>query len=272
MWGSTVFPRSRWSHYPQNLAVKQRKTTTSRKTARCIRWWRNYESSGHAQEYGSGSHVVSTARDTGHTVTKRRTEIVIAHLWSAWLSKPRVSTRKKLMLQEICQQRFDWDIPLQGDIIQRWNSLAGDLIEVTFAMQCLQHDAQSDEKQFHVFVDANITSYRPSAYISSCRNSRLEMAKNRVAPLRALTLPHLKLLATVTGEDLQNIYRCRWNQLLHFMLHWLSTTKRYPVAHRTNMDHWKSKMACFFLESTIYFTPHSPRKTHLNIRRHFNTL
>ena len=60
----------------------------------------------------------------------------------------------------------------------------------------------NNDFSLHIFVDARIKAYRVSAYICNNDNLRLVMAKKRVAPLKSLALPHLELMAALTGARL----------------------------------------------------------------------
>jgi len=83
----------------------------------------------------------------------------------------------------------------------------------------------------HVFVDA-IQAYGAVAYLCKGRESSLVMAKNRVAPLKTLTLPQLELMAALIGARLashiQGILSTKdvvfWCDS-QIVLHWLKTNK-----------------------------------------------
>ena len=84
----------------------------------------------------------------------------------------------------------------------------------------------------HIFADASPRAYGTCAYL--CRNgiSTLVMSKTRVAPLKALTLPRLELMATVIGARLarhimdsihiEEVFLWTDSQIL---LHWLHSSR-----------------------------------------------
>ena len=112
------------------------------------------------------------------------------------------------MLQDLWKQKFDWDVPLPSNVQQMWTDLATDLNTVTsmrFARKFLE--SGNDNLMLHIFVDASTRSYGAAAYICNNDQSRLVMAKNRVAPLKSLTLPQLELMAAVIGARLANHVR-----------------------------------------------------------------
>lgn len=116
-----------------------------------------------------------------------------------------VTIRAKILLQELWQQKYDWDAPLPSTIQQLWHKIADDLNAVSsqrFHRQYIQDCSETDDTALHVFADASPRAYGACVYI--CRNgfSRLVMSKTRVAPLKALTLPRLELMAAVIGARL----------------------------------------------------------------------
>ena len=127
-----------------------------------------------------------------------------------------VTVRAKILLQELWTDKYDWDTPLPDHICETWNQLAWSLNKVTetkFARQYLPSTSHGSETSLHVFVDASVKFYGVAAYLCDQTQARLIMAKNRVAPLKSLTLPQLELMAalgwcttfvTYTG-DLTNI-------------------------------------------------------------------
>ena len=117
--------------------------------------------------------------------------------------------RAKILLQEIWQQKYNWDTPLPLDAQQRWHEIADELNDVSSQRLQRQYfpnftatDDTCRDTVLHVFADASPRTYGTFSYL--CRNgiSTLVMSKTRVAPLKALTLPRLELIATVLGTRL----------------------------------------------------------------------
>ena len=122
-----------------------------------------------------------------------------------------VTIRAKIMLQEIWQKKYSWDIPLPCDIHRRWYEIARDINCVSsevFDRYLLKNDVTgnfatcTDETTLHVFVDASMAAYGAAVYICRGNKSALVMSKTRVAPLKGLTLPQLELMAAVIGARL----------------------------------------------------------------------
>ncbi|XP_045178019.1 uncharacterized protein LOC123538117 [Mercenaria mercenaria] len=127
-----------------------------------------------------------------------------------------VTVRAKIMLQHIWQEKFDWDTELPADIQHRWENLVNDLntISTTKYRRCYFEIPAADEKSqkeadilpltLHVFVGTSQSSYGAAAYLCKGQQSSLIMSKNRVAPLKKLTLPRLELMAATVGARLAN--------------------------------------------------------------------
>jgi hypothetical protein len=117
-----------------------------------------------------------------------------------------VTIRAKILLQELWQQKFEWDVPLPENIHEKWRYLATDLNSVT-TTTFLRHYFENTSREssntcIHIFCDASMVSYGAKAYICRDNQSTLKMAKTRVAPLKRLTLPRLELMAAVIGSRL----------------------------------------------------------------------
>ena len=113
--------------------------------------------------------------------------------------------------------------------------------EVKFTRQFIP--STSFETCPHIFVDASVKSYGAAAYISNQSQARLVMAKNRVAPLKVLTLPQLELMAALVGARLashllQTISTSNvtfWSDS-QIVLYWLTTTKPLKCFVRNRVE------------------------------------
>ncbi|XP_060558607.1 uncharacterized protein LOC132718918 [Ruditapes philippinarum] len=117
-----------------------------------------------------------------------------------------VTIRATLLLQELWQQKFEWDMSLPDSIQEKWRSLITDLNSVTKTTLPRYYFENtlnaSSNTCIHIFCDASLVSYGATACICRNNQSSLLMAKIRVAPLKKLTLPRLELMAAVIGSRL----------------------------------------------------------------------
>ena len=147
-------------------------------------------------------------------------------------------------MQSLWQQKYNWDIPLPGDLQRKWAQLANDLNTVsedTSYSRCYfenNHAKGQNDQVLHIFVDASIHSYGAVAYLCNGNRSAIMMAKNRVVPLKTITLPKLELMAAVVGARLashlekslapKNVTFLSDSQIV---LHWLQSTKPLKRFH-----------------------------------------
>ena len=89
----------------------------------------------------------------------------------------------------------------------------------------------------HVFADASTRAYGAVAFFTSDSDINFVMAKNRVAPLKRLTLPKLELMAAVIASRIAKFIIDALklqNRSIHFWgdsqitLYWLESTKTLP--------------------------------------------
>ncbi|VDI73490.1 Hypothetical predicted protein [Mytilus galloprovincialis] len=92
----------------------------------------------------------------------------------------------------------------------------------------------ADEPTLHVFTDASVVAYGACAYLVKGEESNFVMAKNRVAPLKKLTIPQLELMAALVGgrltshimSSLRNVKKCVLWSDSQIILHWISSRKQ----------------------------------------------
>ena len=154
-----------------------------------------------------------------------------------------VSIRAKILMQDIWQLNVDWDEPLDGDVRDRWISIAEDIEKSTNTATTPRKYFTSYQTgeiiQLHVFADASPKAYGAVAYIRKGNQIAFVMAKTRVAPLKKLSLPRLELMAAKVGANLaaflQNSLTKNFPNLQVFLwsdsqivLHWLHSSKTLP--------------------------------------------
>ncbi|XP_053389438.1 uncharacterized protein LOC128552428 [Mercenaria mercenaria] len=145
---------------------------------------------------------------------------------------------------------------------QRWLQIATDLNTAMITQFQRYYFAETDDNQdtaddtrLHIFVDASIQSYGATAYICRRNHSSLVMAKNRVAPLKPLTLPKLEHMAAVIGARLsQHLRKALGIEKIDYwsdsqiVLHWLSNpenTNRFirrrfeEIKNQTGTGSWR---------------------------------
>lgn len=150
-----------------------------------------------------------------------------------------VTVRTKMLMQLLWKEKFAWDCPLPKEIESTWSDLTKDLqfamnIEIPRCYFECSGITDIETAELHIFTDSSQLAYGTCAYLVTEKESALVMAKNRVAPLKSVTLPNLELMAALLGARLakhliQNLHI--GNLQINFwcdsqiVLKWLQSTK-----------------------------------------------
>ena len=148
-----------------------------------------------------------------------------------------VSVHAKLFMQKLWQLHINWDEPLNITNTEKWAAIISDIHHLstpTIERQFFKTGFPSTDVKLHVFVDASTRAYGAVAYLTSDNDVSFVMAKNRVAPLKNLTLSKLELMAAVVAAriarfiidalHLQNAHTYFWGDS-QITLHWLNSKK-----------------------------------------------
>ena len=161
-----------------------------------------------------------------------------------------VTISAKLFMQQLWQQKLNWDQPIPSKLTATWNNVVTNLAQtpnLAIPRRYLQFKTEQP-LTLHVFVDASMKAYGTTIYICQGMQSSFVIAKARVAPLKPLTLPKLELMAAVIGARLCQFVLSSLDQLhpkivmwsdSQIALHWLLSTKKLQpfVANRTQEIH-----------------------------------
>ena len=135
-------------------------------------------------------------------LSKRSVLNVIAKLYDPLGLLSPLFTTIKVIIQELCKLKVDWDEPLTDNLKSRYLDWLIDLESVeSFSIErCYFHDIDGDviSVQIHGFGDSSEAAYAAVVYLrietttSVC--VKLVLSKARVAPLARQTIPRLELL------------------------------------------------------------------------------
>lgn len=135
--------------------------------------------------------------------TKRNVLSLLAGLFDPLGIISPVIVCMKLLFQDLCNAKIDWDEELQDEAKRKWEGWVEELREAEAITidRCLYVDPTENvhEYQIHGFGDASIKAYCAIVYLV-CQTERRSYArmiasKSRVAPLKALTIPRLELMS-----------------------------------------------------------------------------
>ena len=124
----------------------------------------------------------------------------------------------KLLFQEMCKLKLEWDEPLTGELLELWNTLIEDLKSPTpiIVSQCyfIHHCSPGMVLRLCGFCDASTKAYAAVVYLEidcdGVSQFRFIAAKTRVSPLATHSIPRLELLAALL---LSRLITCVHNAL-----------------------------------------------------------
>ena len=105
-----------------------------------------------------------------------------------------VTIHSKLLIQRLWQIKIEWDEPLEADLNREWLSIAKDLNQlssITIDRRYTSADFDPAKIELHTFTDASTRAYGAVTFLSFNDRVSFVMAKSRVAPLKATSLPRL---------------------------------------------------------------------------------
>ena len=169
-----------------------------------------------------------------------------------------VSLIPKLIMQNLCRLKYDWDDEVPETISQKWTQWAQklDCLANLKIKRCIKPDGLAEEyvAELHHFADASEYAYGAASYLkiydihgnSACS---LLMGKSRLAPIKPLTIPRLELSAAVVAVRLHQMIMSEtdikidsahfWTDSVSTLMYIRNTTKRFKtfVANRLSVIH-----------------------------------
>ena len=165
-----------------------------------------------------------------------------------------VAVRLKILLQEACLLKLEWDMSFSESMTNVYLDLLKDLEKIASIIlpRCYFDGAYGDIKQYslHAFCDASNKAYCAVIYLVTKTelgyHSRFIASKSRVVPLKKLTIPRLELIAAlILARLLTTVKNALENQVKFesincwsdstIVLSWLKNDRSYKqfVSHRT---------------------------------------
>ena len=141
--------------------------------------------------------------------TKRQIVGVTARLYDPLGFMSPVIVKLKMFFQELCASKVEWDEPLSGQLLIKWNSLlSGFKGVVTSIPRCYVWSVTEEASRcsFHGFCDASLGAYAAVVYVkieTPCGiTTSFVASKTRVAPVSKQTIPRLQLLSALLLANL----------------------------------------------------------------------
>ncbi|CAC5423376.1 unnamed protein product [Mytilus coruscus] len=105
-----------------------------------------------------------------------------------------ITFRAKILIQEVWKKGYAWDGTLPKEIKNAWTDVKNDILQITSKLKLQRYyfannDEETSESTLRILVDASQKAYGASVYFNKGTVSTKVIAKNRVAPLKVITLP-----------------------------------------------------------------------------------
>ena len=116
-----------------------------------------------------------------------------------------MTVRFKLLFQQLCEAKLDWDELLAGTHLLEWESLAAELQRfrpVCIPRCCIESESKSVEAYSLLgYCDASQRAYAAVVYLHmemrGGSSSGFLCSKTRVAPVKRVTIPRLELMSAL---------------------------------------------------------------------------
>jgi len=183
---------------------------------------------------------------------------------TAWFYDPLglfspVSAIAKILFQETWSRGMQWEEILPHDIGACWHAWITSLpLLADIDIPRWMGTSKGHDTQIRVFCDASERAYGAVLYVQSSTREgvivRLACSKNRLAPVKKITLPRLELLAALVGARLLE-YFCRETGLdIRDATLWTDATVALSWIC-SNASRWKTFVCNRVMEIQTYTTP-----------------
>lgn len=142
-------------------------------------------------------------------ITKRKILAIVQQIYDPLGIICAFTLLPKILLQECWEQKISWDKELPVDITRKflnWENQLNLLKDINIARWLMTNTLTLKHCSLHVFADASKNAYAVCIFLRveteesvSCAFVR---AKNRIAPLKTITIPRLELLACLIASRL----------------------------------------------------------------------
>jgi hypothetical protein len=147
---------------------------------------------------------VATAAQ-GLTPTKINVVSVVGRFYDPLGALSPVVIQFKILFQQLCELKVEWDQPISGELLSKWQSLirmlqSGPQISIP---RCFLYGVTEEVEscELHGFCDASKGAYAAVIYLvmktSAGTHAKFVVSKTRVSPISGQTFPRLELLSAL---------------------------------------------------------------------------
>ena len=176
------------------------------------------------------------------------------------------TVRAKILLRQLwgMEEKLNWDDPIPDKYTRDWKQFCQDLLEMNDVKfkRCLMPENAIDDPILIIFSDGSSHAYGACAYYRWKLNNgqfkcRLILSKNRLAPIKRLSIDRIELCGAVLNSrlkaflerhcryKLQKCYHIVDSQIVHNMIqkesygfNTFAATRVGEIQQNTNPDDW----------------------------------
>lgn len=137
-----------------------------------------------------------------------------------------------MSMQSLWKQKLERDVPVLNLVKTTWFDWCHDLqkvLEIEIPRCYFQEGNESDTQRRHVFIDKSQLAYGACKYLVTRTESTLAMVRNRVAPLKSITLPKELLEAIIEAKLAnylsENMNKNLWKSISGLIVNWFEMGK-----------------------------------------------
>ena len=145
------------------------------------------------------------------------------------------------IVQDLCRLNLRWDDPIPEDAERRWETWtrALDSVPALKFPRCLLPHQPSAPPVLHHFSDASGMAYGVTSYLRYTdhhgqHHATLVMAKSRLSPMKATTIPRLELCAATLATRQDELLRRELDLSLGQSVFWVDSTTVLQYIFSTN--------------------------------------
>ena len=152
---------------------------------------------------------------TSVPVTRRTILSIAASLFDPIGFLAPITLIPKLIMQELCRSKLEWDDHAPEDLVKRWEDWLQEmpLLTNTQITRCLKPEILDREMttELHFFADASEVAYGAVCYLKVRYANHFRVSfiigKSRLAPIKLVTIPRLELCAAVLAARLSELVK-----------------------------------------------------------------
>lgn len=157
--------------------------------------------------------------------TKRSVLSAIARIFDVLGLLSPIIIRLKILLQEMWICQVGWDDNLPPNLLSMWSQVQDDMLNINkISIPRYVYTNSLNKVQIHGFADASQRAYGCCIYIRAVVDDQVKVslliAKSKIAPVKAQSLPRLELCAALLLTTTWNKIRHKVNKFVNFICFW----------------------------------------------------